>query len=623
MNLVRRDPDKGYLDQLFWVPKGQMNAEGTKRALTFVLEDTSVLSLWKETEHHILVPREFWSPAELPFEVIDCRPKSYESIDVTSRILLDHRPDEFGVLRPTGEDVQRKALQALLDARGGILQLGCGKGKTVIFLELVAQLRVPTLIAIDNTQLLEQWKGELERHLVLPGGVGLIKADVFDWHKPVVLTTYQTLSARADVIPDIVRRWFGLIAWDEGHHSGAHVFSRTLDIFPGKRVVLTATPDRNDGLNIVYKFHVGGVIYKDLKPEMIPRIYFLWTGFRLNMADPLVAAQVNDRRGDLHLKKMASYFGHCQDRLDFIMRHLQELRENDRHALIVSEAIDEVVNLLAAWNGHPQRYTDIPLPTSDEVALIDAQERLKAEEQLRETKRRLQLLDPTDDATKYETLEKRRLRLEERLRNPILHPSVAPLELGPKEEKKLQKMLVQFVMRLADPTLNVLKQQKLLEKRQEIEYRLLRHAMALAVETELARRQRAYIHALINQPSSAGLLIEEVDAKTRLRFVKEKKVVFSIAKYGREGLDNPDIDTVFVSEPFSSRNILQQLMGRPSRRRPNKKTPVFVVLEDDIGPCIGMCTKLRGHLREWPEDEGGPFKYELVGHPKEGRRRHG
>jgi superfamily II DNA or RNA helicase len=86
-------------------------------------------------------------------------------------------------------------------------------------------------------------------------------------------------------------------------------------------------------------------------------------------------------------------------------------------------------------------------------------------------------------------------------------------------------------------------------------------------------------------------------------------------KYGKEGMDCPDMDTVLVCEPFSQRNGLQQLLGRTTRERPGKMNPVVLFYEDNIGLVIGMCKKLRGHLSKWAHDEGGPFEYTNLNHP--------
>jgi hypothetical protein len=332
MQLLRRDPDKGYLDTWLWVPKRHVNVDGTKAALTPTISNdrtVEVLQLWKETAHHILVPREYFDPTSLPFPVIDCRPREYPQVVIRSRIKLDHRP-VGGVLQPTGETVQQEALDAMLAARGGTLQLACGKGKTVVTLELFARLGVPALIVIDNTQLLMQWQYEVVDKLDIPDGVGLIQGNVFDWKKPVVLTTYHTLAARAAVLPEEVRRWFGVVIYEEGHHSAAPFFSQSIDAVYGRRYLLTATPNRDDGLHIVYNFHVGPVVYKNLMPETIPRINFLWTGCALQLDDPRVAAAVHDKTGELHLKRLAGFFGQWRPRLDLILEQVKKIVDAGR-----------------------------------------------------------------------------------------------------------------------------------------------------------------------------------------------------------------------------------------------------------------------------------------------------
>jgi hypothetical protein len=57
-------------------------------------------------------------------------------------------------------------------------------------------------------------------------------------------------------------------------------------------------------------------------------------------------------------------------------------------------------------------------------------------------------------------------------------------------------------------------------------------------------------------------------------------------------------------------------MGRPR----DKSNSVLIFLEDNVGPLIGQCRKLRHHLRDWPVNEGGPFKYEQINHPSLARR---
>ena len=148
---------------------------------------------------------------------------------------MDHRPKVVNnvlSMVPTGSNVQQLSIDALLKSDGGILQLACGKGKTCVALHLASIKKVPTLIVVPDTQLLEQWKGEIKKLLIVPGGVGLIQSSTFDWKKPVVLTTYHTIGARAESLPEEVRSWFGLIVWDEGHHVPAPTFAASAEVFP-------------------------------------------------------------------------------------------------------------------------------------------------------------------------------------------------------------------------------------------------------------------------------------------------------------------------------------------------------------------------------------------------------
>jgi hypothetical protein len=148
----------------------------------------------------------------------------------------------------------------------------------------------------------------------------------------------------------------------------------------------------------------------------------------------------------------------------------------------------------------------------------------------------------------------------------------------------------------------------------ETELLLRQVAVQKKIDNELTKRQHAYIKDLLPRLTTCGFMVYKVAAKKRHEFVESMPVIFAITKYGKEGLDSPALDTIFVSTPFSSRNGLQQVMGRPSRVHAGKKAPVVIFYEDNVGPLIGMCKKLRKHLREWPHEEGGPFDYELVGH---------
>ncbi len=567
MKLLVRKPDTGYLDSMLWVPKRAVNVEGTKSALTFQFTDRNkitLLTLYRETSDHLLLPREFWGPQDYTFPVVDCRPLRYEHVNIKSRVKLDHR-FEGGQLVHTGETVQQDAMDALLKSRGGVLQLACGKGKTVVALDFAARRQFPTLIILDTTELIRQWREEIDLYLDVPDGVGLIQGEVFDWKKPIVIATYHTLANKAHLLPEEVRRWFGTIIWDECHHVAAPKFSRSADLFYGLRLGLTATANRDDGYHVVYNFHLGPVIYKNLSQELKPRVCFVWTGMGLDVSDPKVQAAANDKNGELHIGKVASFLGTWPARVDFAISQIRQAVANDRKVLFLSKSVDTLVNLLAYWNNSQQpRMTDIPFPTAAAVDEVVAPSEL--------------------DARSMRSVMKQLF---------VTNAKIATMSHAPHSHAALQGETL---------------------KKQQLEQLLEAHRVFKKCEALWNKERAAYLKTLLKQPSTAGLMIYKVKPAVRGKMLRDKQVTFAIMKYGKEALNEKALDTIIVNEPLSSANGLQQLMGRVLRKKDGKKEPVVVFLEDDIGPFIGMCKKLKAHLSSWPAEQGGPLAFENIGH---------
>lgn len=442
---------------------------------------------------------------------------------------------------------------------------------TVIALHVMAKMSVPALIIVDNNNLMSQWAAEIQRHLDVPGGVGQIQGDVFAWKHPIVLSTYQTLASRAETFPEEVRRWFGVVIWDECHHSSAPIFCRSVNLFYGFRLGLSATPDRTDGTQIVYTSHMGGVLYKNLKQELIPRLQFIWTGLTLDLQDPQVRQAVVDKNGEVHLSKLSVHLGKCRERLEKIISMVRRHEAAGRKTMVLSNTVGELVNLLALYNKKKELYTDIPIPT------------------------------PAD-----------------------FDSDLIPLVVSGKARTRMEMELKRAKLALHDPNLNSAKRAHIKTRLiPHIETRIKQHELAKNIEKELLRRQRTYIKDLIRETSDAGLMVAKVPTETRMEMLRSKKTVFTIYRYGLEGLDDAELDTIIAAEPMTSKNAIQQFVGRILRKREREKFPLVQFLEDNIGPYIGMCKIIRRTLREWPIDEGGPYKYELVDHPYLKERYHG
>jgi len=319
LRFVEKDTGAIYWGTELWLPKSKVPVESIKASLTFDVGDDRIC-VWKETDKHIITPRELFSPENLQnfhCPIFDVRQREYDVVHFQDRFL------------PRSQ-VQEDAWKVLSKAGCGVVNIACGGGKTGLALKKAAQQRGPTLVVINNTGTGKQWMEEANKFLGLgKDEIGLVKGSIFDWKKPLVIATIQTLSKRAEQWPDeFLRRWKTII-FDEVHHTSARVFSKVLPLFHGIRIGLTATLHREDGLEDIFLYHVGPVIFSDLSQELPAKIYFQQTPFYCSMTDP----NILDIRGEFNIGKFYAYLGRMEDRNSFLVEHISRALFNGRKIL--------------------------------------------------------------------------------------------------------------------------------------------------------------------------------------------------------------------------------------------------------------------------------------------------
>ena len=86
-----------------------------------------------------------------------------------------------------------------------------------------------------------------------------ITVDIED--KDIVLSMVQSLSMKKNM-KKILFDSFGLAVFDECHHLGAEVFSKSMQKVSSKYMLgLSATPNRKDGLTKVFEWYIGPIVY--------------------------------------------------------------------------------------------------------------------------------------------------------------------------------------------------------------------------------------------------------------------------------------------------------------------------------------------------------------------------
>jgi superfamily II DNA or RNA helicase len=144
---------------------------------------------------------------------------------------------------------------------GGLLEVGCGCGKTVMALYIISMLKKKTLVMVHKEFLLEQWVERINQFL--PGAkIGRIQGQLIDTdEKDIVIGMIQSLSKKT--YPKSIIDQFGFTIIDETHHIAAEVFSNSLfQIVTTYMLGLSATMVRKDGLSKVFKMFIGEVASK-------------------------------------------------------------------------------------------------------------------------------------------------------------------------------------------------------------------------------------------------------------------------------------------------------------------------------------------------------------------------
>jgi len=285
---------------------------------------------YRESDKKLYIPRYFG-------EKIFGPPKETKISEGTNINLVFN-----GSLREAQIPVVDKYLKHVENGGGGLLELPCGFGKTIIASHLISRLNKKTLVIVHKEFLLNQWVERINEFLP-EAKIGKIQGQVIDIdNKDIVICMLQSLSMKD--YPSSLFDSFGFTIIDEVHHISSEVFSCALFKMVTKYMLgLSATMNRRDGTSNVFKMFLGEVVYKSERSkdeEVIVRgiVY-------RNDIDEEYNNTEMDFRGKVCLAKMIGKITEYSHRSEFILKVLKDmLDENPKQQIMM---LSQYKNILA------------------------------------------------------------------------------------------------------------------------------------------------------------------------------------------------------------------------------------------------------------------------------------
>jgi len=204
--------------------------------------------------------REALRSRELPFSIVSAR--SLGDLSAPRAVKIS-TPNNAGL-----RWYQEEAIDAAIKRQNALLRAPTGSGKTTTALGIVAKLRIPTLIVVWSSALMEQWRARLKAELGLRDDeIGQIGGGVRDI-KPITLAMQQSLAV-GDAAHKF-RNTFGLVICDEVQRFAASTFVKVVDSLNSYyRIGISADETRSDGCEFLIYDVFGQVAHEVTRDDLI------------------------------------------------------------------------------------------------------------------------------------------------------------------------------------------------------------------------------------------------------------------------------------------------------------------------------------------------------------------
>ncbi len=253
-----------------------------------------------------------------------------------------------GDLRQEQKPIEELYLKSAKTIGGGIISLQCGGGKTVLALHIASVLKKKTLVVLHKDFLMTQWADRI-RQFLPEANIGKIQQNTIDIEdKEICLAMIQSISMK-EYNPKVFED-FGLVIFDECHHTGAEVFSKCLPKVASKYMLgLSATPDRKDGLSKVFEWYIGPIVFKtEKKNEDYVEVQLI----PIEFDDEKYNKIETTFKGDACMPRMINNICNYKPRTKIILDIIKTQSKLNRKILILSDRREHLNYMLEYINKH-------------------------------------------------------------------------------------------------------------------------------------------------------------------------------------------------------------------------------------------------------------------------------
>jgi Rad3-related DNA helicase len=235
------------------------------------------------------------------------------------------------------EILYKGGMNECINTGGGILSLGTGLGKSISCLHILSKLKGKTIIIVNKIPLMKQWESEIKNFLP-QATVGIIQGqkNINVEDADIIIAMLQSL-ARIDY-PDSLFQDIKICVVDEAHNICSKVFSQALSKLCSQYTIgLTATPNRSDGCEYIFKWYLGDVVFKSKteRAGLLPILNII----KIDSNEYKEIATVNKTNGQKQIQytSMLSDLVQMPKRNKLIVELLKDLIKEGRKILVLSD----------------------------------------------------------------------------------------------------------------------------------------------------------------------------------------------------------------------------------------------------------------------------------------------